>query len=339
MLCDHPDFADLLEELEQLYTRTVTGDTDLHSLITSTCLEKIAHRSSAKIDDLSSRSLASKLWLNYQQMVRIVRKLIEADCIGSWMPHLHAVAECLPIFAAAGHGSYLKSAYLYLQSMTTVEHDNPSVFHRFMNGLHAVRRTDQHWAGLGCDLLIEQTLMRSLKTAGGLTRGSGMSEHQRALWTQSVPVSSSYSDAMQVFTNRSFATSEQHKETATSRMKRYREDLEKIANRLKTFSPYSNEVALQNIITGVDANEDVNVHNLFTIGSEIVVAMEGRSMFSFSYRRSMKAKTLSSTVAIDVVEEKSIDPALLFQRLLVASQAADISLDEVMVFTIPTIPL
>ena len=122
--------------------------------------------------------------------------------------HLHAEAECLPIFAAAGHRNYVKSAYLYLQSMATLEHEMPSVFHRFMNDLHVVRHTDQYWAGLGCDLVIEQALMRSLKTSGGLTRGSGMSEHQRALWTLSVPVFSSYSDEMLGFTCKSFVTSE-----------------------------------------------------------------------------------------------------------------------------------
>ena len=36
---------------------------------------------------------------------------------------------------------------------------------------------------IGLDyLLIEQVLMRSLKTTGGLTRGRGMTETQRLVW-------------------------------------------------------------------------------------------------------------------------------------------------------------
>lgn len=154
----------------------------------------------------------------------------------------------------------------------------------------------------------------------------------------SVPVSSSYSDAMQGFTQKSFVTSEQHKGATTSRMRRDREDLEKITDKLKTFSPFSDEVCLHNIITGVNANEDVNVHNLFTIGSEIVATMEGQSLFSFSYKRSMKAKTLASTVAVDVAKDNTIDPALLFQRFLVVSQTADLSLDEVMAYELSPYP-
>ena len=50
-----------------------------------------------------------------------------------------------------------------------------------LESTHVVRRTNHYWAGLGSDLVIEQTLlMRSLKSTGGLTWGSGMTEHQRA---------------------------------------------------------------------------------------------------------------------------------------------------------------
>ena len=56
------------------------------------------------------------------------------------------------------------------------------------------------WAGLSSDHGIEQTLMRSLKSTGGLTRGSGMTEDIRNLWTLSAPVTSEYNIAMQDFT-------------------------------------------------------------------------------------------------------------------------------------------
>ncbi len=46
-------------------------------------------------------------------------------------------------------------------------------------GFRVIRRSNRLWAGLSSDLIIEQVLMRSLKTSGGLTRGRGMTEHQR----------------------------------------------------------------------------------------------------------------------------------------------------------------
>ena len=41
------------------------------------------------------------------------------------------------------------------------------------------RRTDRYWAGLSSDLVIEQGLMRSMKSTGRLTRGRGVCESER----------------------------------------------------------------------------------------------------------------------------------------------------------------
>lgn len=61
--------------------------------------------------------------------------------------HLHAVSDCLPISAAAGHPNYLKSAYLYLQKIMALETEYPKVFQKFMSGYHVIRRNDKFWAG------------------------------------------------------------------------------------------------------------------------------------------------------------------------------------------------
>ena len=80
--------------------------------------------------------------MNYLQMLGVARELVEADRTGSWQMHLHATSDCLPIFSAAGHPTYLKSAYLHLQKMVTLESDNPAVFEKFANGCHVIRRSD-----------------------------------------------------------------------------------------------------------------------------------------------------------------------------------------------------
>lgn len=231
--------------------------------------------------------------------------------------HIHAVADCLLIFPAAGHPNYLKSAYLYLQKMNALEAENHEVFQKFMCGYHVIRRSDKFWAGLGCDLVIEQTLMRSLKSIGGLTRGSRMSEHKRAIWTSS-PVSSSYNHAMQNIFGMEYTTSEQHKEATTARIIRDKDDLTKLTSVLELYTPFSEETTLRNIITEMNADDDVNVHELFTIRRYIVARMEGQAIFSYSHKRNSEAKTLASAKAVKVAEDRSIDPVLLFQRFLVA---------------------
>ena len=95
--------------------------------------------------------------------------------------HLKSTSDMLPYLAAAGHNHYTKSCHLYLQRMDKLEDTHPTVYQAFQSGMHVVRRSDRFWAGLSTDLVIEQELMRSLKTSGGLTNGSGMTEAQRSL--------------------------------------------------------------------------------------------------------------------------------------------------------------
>ena len=102
----------------------------------------------------------------------------------------------LPFFAAAGQNLYTKSAHIYLQTMRALKDDHPDVYEKFQEGHHVVRRTDRYWAGLSTDLTIEQVLMRSIKTSGGLTRGRGMGEMQRLVWLLSIPACADVNNAI-----------------------------------------------------------------------------------------------------------------------------------------------
>ena len=93
----------------------------------------------------------------------------------------------LPYFAACGHNNYAKSAHVYIQDMIELEQLNPDMFCQLNSGLFVIHRSDWLWAGLPSDLVIEQVLMRSLKTNGGLTRGRGMEDTQRFRWFLAMP--------------------------------------------------------------------------------------------------------------------------------------------------------
>ena len=202
---------------------------------TSDTMCEIANALKKKKLQLQS-SETSKLWLAYQEMVKTVRKLIAADRTSSWKLHLEAIQECLVIVAAAGHHNYLKSGYKYLQDMLKLPSDNPSVYELFQKGQFVVRRSDRFWAGLGSDLVIEQVLMRSIKSRGGLTRGSGLTEIQQATWLQSMPVCCLYNLTMLEYSRVSFETSEQHKEVGESRRSRDISDFQKVMECMKPVS-------------------------------------------------------------------------------------------------------
>ena len=72
--------------------------------------------------------------------------------------------------------------------MGELENKHPDVYIKFVNGRHVVRRNNKFWTGLSSDLIIEQTLMRSLKSKGSLAHGSGMGEEQRSIWAYYINV-------------------------------------------------------------------------------------------------------------------------------------------------------
>ena len=128
LICEEANFANLLHELEMLYTKTEKDEMHFGELTNSECLKEIDRMLSRKKMELSAHSDTCKLWLGYQQMLGVARQLIAADRKGLWQMHLHTISACLPIFAAAGHSNYLKTAYLYIQSMRRLEGENPSIF-------------------------------------------------------------------------------------------------------------------------------------------------------------------------------------------------------------------
>ena len=100
-----------------------------------------------------------------------------------------------------------------------------------MAGHHVIRRSDRYWGGLSTDLTIEQTLMRTTKTNGGLTRGRGIDESQCAQWLLALPACSELNAAMQHVTKLAFETSEQHKEISHARQSRDDKDIRSLLDR------------------------------------------------------------------------------------------------------------
>ena len=197
--------------------------------------------------------------------------------MGNWRLHLKATYEMLPYFAASGHNLYAKSAYIYYQMMTKLEDTNPKIHDLFMKGHHVSRRSDRFWAGLSSDLVTEQVLMKSVKTTGGLTRGRGMDELQPASWLLSMPACAEINASMQNLTEIGFSTREQHKEMSLSRLKRDEKDAKAVLSYLQDRSPFSSDISLRNISTGIVAQESANVERAESISKAILSCMENES--------------------------------------------------------------
>ena len=84
----------------------------------------------------------------------------------------------------------------------------------------------------GLIILIEQCLMRAMKSQGGLTRGRGIGEKQRAIWLASLPICADWNHRMQDLCGLAFQSSEQHKEISPARQQRDATDIEKITKEI-----------------------------------------------------------------------------------------------------------
>ena len=188
-----------IAHLESLSTKIISGSVSTYDGIKDPIFESIQRRLLEQRKSLEY-SRTAQLWLMYTDMVYILRKFIYAERLGDWDLHLKSVVEMLPYLAASGHNHYTKSIILYLQQMNRLPDTHPTVFEHFKKGMHPIRRSDRKWAGLSTDLVIEQELMRSLKTTGGLTRGSRMTENQRNIWVMSRPSCAQVNNTMQNLT-------------------------------------------------------------------------------------------------------------------------------------------
>ena len=147
----------------------------------------------------------------YMDYVYLVKTFIVAERTSDWELHMYVLTKMLNLFAATGHTNYARCARLYLQEMRKLPQNT--------HGEHTVRRTTTNWTGIWTDLAIEQTLMRSLKSRGGLTVGRGMTESVRHQWVLSFCHSASNHDAMTQLTGETYKSSEQHHEMGVSRTK------------------------------------------------------------------------------------------------------------------------
>lgn len=227
------------------------------------------------------------------------------------------------LFAATGHNNYAKSSRLYLQLMYELPSSHPWLYQQFLNGHHAVRRSERFWAGLSTDLAIEQILMRTIKTRGGLTQGRSFTESVRILRVYTIhKCASIHNNAMSEITQHNLATSEQHVDMGQTKMQRDHLDLAQLTSWLDIHNPFSREdPKLRSLASGLTSNEQdgVNCDRVEEFGEMIQKKMDHNLFSEITLKRSEQIKNLGTLADGIKIENESvqIDPMLLFSRLVI----------------------
>ena len=103
-----------LDEAALLYDKLMKGMVSAEQVCQDDVIAKISDALQERKEHLKSSRTAA-MWLQYMDMIDILRKYIRAERTGNWELHLQTVSEMLPYLAASGHNNYTKSAWLYLQ--------------------------------------------------------------------------------------------------------------------------------------------------------------------------------------------------------------------------------
>ncbi|CAG2249501.1 unnamed protein product [Mytilus edulis] len=148
-----------MKEIDELYSQLSSGELSASEAGESDVLKNLEATVRRKTEILK-QSRTAKLWLQYSEMVQVLRQFIIAERTGNWPIHLQ---EKLPFLAASGHNLYTKTAYVYLMTMQSLDEDHPDVNANVINGNHVIRCNNRYWAGIFLDLFIEQVLMRKNK--------------------------------------------------------------------------------------------------------------------------------------------------------------------------------
>ena len=203
---------------------------------------------------------------------------------GNWKGYLSVLRQMLPFLAAAGHNHYTRSVRWFLQNMIELPATNPAIHQMFQKGYFVVRRSDQHWTGISPDLCIEQSLMCSLKSSGGLTRGHGMEEVTRNIWVLSRPMCTSVIEHLRSLLSIYYQTSYHHAKLSESVSKRDNLDMRIIEEFVGDIDIFEGD--LRNLANGIIAGTHVNVEESLLVGEKILKKMDNFPVKDYVFKKS-----------------------------------------------------
>ena len=104
------DVTSDITEAKDIYDKAMLSTLSVEDICSAGVLVRIKW----KLDDLKQTmtTRTAMLWLQYLDMVSILRRFIKAERMAHWKLHLQTVQDMLPYFAAFGHSLYAKSAYV-----------------------------------------------------------------------------------------------------------------------------------------------------------------------------------------------------------------------------------
>ena len=290
------------------------------------------------------KSRTPRLWLLYLDNIGVSKLFIHAERSSNWMLHLQATQKMLNLFAATGHSNYAKCTRLYLQEMYDLPEQHPWLHEQFMKGFHTISRSHQNWTSIWTDLAIEQTLMRAVKSRGGLTQGRNFTENVFLLWARSLNSSARVCNALTELTETHNESNDPHKERGFTRRQRDFHDCNKFYVWLKARNPFlianDNLYSLSTGIVSVENKDFVNCEKAEQVGREIQKSFDNTPITKCTLKRKDVIRPISSLINVKSSKNANttIDHQVMFVRLTAIAYRID-SIKNVFDFELTAYPL
>ena len=283
---DPPDAEEnpALLEAEVIYEKLMDGTMSAVEVCMSDVLKTINDLVGRYKESQKASSRTSALWVQYMDMVDILRKYIRAERTGNWSLHLHAIQEMLPYLAVSGHNLYTKSAKVYLRQMSNLQAELNNALKHFEEGLHVVRRSYHLWAGLSSDLIIEQVLIAKPENQRG--------PHERERNDGATASAVAAIHACLCGIQQGNARANRVSYTAKARQARDWRDTLAAVQYSQERNPFSPDPTLRNIAIGVHAHTPVNVDTAKNVGTTILQSMEVKRAAEYTFKKKDQAVTL-----------------------------------------------
>lgn len=299
-----------------------------------------------KLIDLPTTGRTPRLWIQFHSYVTVIKAFIRAERMHLIDLHFSCVVEMLPTFAAAGHTKYAKGARLYLEQMSEHMKKYKNTFDVFLSeGYHTVRYNSDEWSGTWSDIAIEQTVMKSAKSSGGLTGGRMRGKNStHNLWCCTLDHMSSINHLMGSSISDGVKKDVPHVDARKSSMKRDSEIVDQLMLWFSDNDPFDcsrNSSTLVSFHTGLVSNDDtsINPEKSAEIGVMIQKSHDGMS-YEDTMHSKLKVRPLANLTKKPVKvngKDVYIDTLKLFTRLMIIGER-ELSVKDSLCYELTPLP-
>ncbi|GBM52909.1 hypothetical protein AVEN_197215-1 [Araneus ventricosus] len=200
---------------------------------------------------------------------------------------------------------------IYISNMLHLENlIDPSVFRRFIQGFFTVRRSAKFSCRISSDMIIEQSLMKSMQTDGGISRGRSTQKSVISKWVHSIHATNTVCEGLEDLANVKMNTTDKYVDASDSRVKRDIEDIKKLLEWFLLHDPFPVVEKIISIASGVVGDEKINCHNALKVGIMSMTKMFVQTFNNIKLKRVDKVLLLLPISSAIKVHDKKvpIDP-------------------------------